>query len=146
MKAMARQPRHAMRSGERIPFHAPLQVATLCGRRVAPLARCTNLGLGGLRVAAAEGVEPGTRVDIELRLPSGRWLRLRGRVVWLRTTLHPVLLGTPTGRDDDACFGVAFEQTSAEERLPIARLLIAWEAEKRRARRIRRLHVRRIHA
>ena len=128
------------RSGERVPLHARLQLTTTDGRPVAPLARCTEIGLGGLRVSAAEGPAPGTRVRIELRLPSGRIFRSDGEIAWTKTTLHPSLLGTPTGHDDDACFGIRFTGRSTQDLLPIARLLVAREAERRRARRIRRIH------
>jgi hypothetical protein len=145
MQIRARQHRYPGHRGERIPLHARLHLVTIDGKPVAPLGRCTNIGLGGLRVAAAEGLPPGTVLQIELQLPSGRWFRGRGRVAWLMTTLHPRLLGTPTGKDDDAKFGIAFNDMSPETLLPIARLLAARDAERRRARRIRRLHPR-IHA
>ena len=134
------------RRAERIPLHARLQLTTLDGKPVAPLCRCTNGSLGGIRVTAAEGVTPGTVLQIELRLPSGRRFQARGRVAWLKTTLHPSLLSTPTGRDDDASFGLAFEGASTETLWPIANLYAARIAERRRARRIRFAHPRSIHA
>jgi hypothetical protein len=138
--------RKCLRNSERIPMHARLQLSTEDGKPAAPLARCTNVGLGGIRVIAAEGLAPGTRVHLDLQLPSGRVFHAQGRIAWLQTTLRPSLLSTPTGRDDDARFGVAFEDTSTEHLLPIARLFAAREAERNRARRIRRLHTLRIHA
>ncbi len=146
MNSARRQQRIQGRSGERIPLHGRLQLTTLSGKPIAPLSRCTNIGLGGLRVAAAEGAAPGTVVQLELQLPSGRSFRTRGRVAWLLTTLHPRQLGTPTGRDDDAIFGIAFDNLSTEALLPIARLFAVRGAERRRARRIRRLHRLPIHA
>lgn len=134
------------RREERIPLHARLQLTTLDGKPVAPLGRCTNVSLGGLRVTAAEGLPPGTPVQIELRLPSGSIVHARGHVAWLMTTLHPRLLGTPTGREDDARFGIAFDAGSTGDLLPIARLFVARDDERRRARRVRRLHPLRIHA
>ena len=132
--------------GERIRLHTTLRLTTPDGKRVAPFARCTNIGLGGLRVTAAQGLPPLSLVDIELRLPSGRLFRTRGHVAWLRLTLHPSVLGTPRGRDDDAVFGIAFDDTSTQTLLPIARLLVARDDERRRASRIRRLHTLRPHA
>ena len=140
MNRTAQQDRIPGRGGERIPLHARLQLTTLDGKPIAPLGRCINISLGGLRVAAAEGVPLGTAVQIELRLPSGRSFRSRGHVAWLMTTLHPRLLGTPTGRDDDASFGIAFDDVSTQTLLPIARMLVARDAERRRSRRILRLH------
>ena len=128
------------RRGERVSLHARLRLTTMDGKPIAPLARCIDIGLGGLRVAAAEGPSPGTRLRLELRLPSGRIFRSDGEVAWAKTTLHPRLLGTPTGRDDDACFGIRFTERSTQDLLPVARLLVAREAERRRARHIRRLH------
>jgi hypothetical protein len=146
MPTSFRQSPIGSRRTERIPFHARLRLTTLDGRPAAPLGRCTNLGLGGLRIVAAEGLPPGTPVRVELTLPSGALFEAQGRVAWLRTTLHPTLLGAPTGSDDDAQFGIAFDEMTPERLLPIARLLAARDAERRRARRIRRRHAIRIHA
>ncbi len=139
--------RKVRRSSERIPLHARLQLRTEDGKPAAPLARCTNVSLGGIRAIAAEGLAPGTRVHLDLQLPTGRMFHARGRISWLLTTLRPSLLSTPTGRDDDAIFGIAFEDNSTNDLLPIARLFAAREAERRRAHRIRRRHhTLRIHA
>jgi len=138
--------RKIRRTSERIPMHARIQLRTADGKPAAPLARCTNVGLGGVRVVAAEGLAPGTCVTLDLQLPNGRTFRTQGRIAWLMTTLRPSLLGTPAGRDDDAIFGVAFEDASTEALLPIACLFAAREAERRRARRIRRRHSVWIHA
>ena len=146
MERRARENRVSSRGGKRIPLHARLQIATTDGKPVAPLARCTNISLGGLRVTAAEGLPPGTPGHFELRLPSGAMFRSQGHIAWLVTTLHPRILGTPTGKDDDARFGIAFDDTTTETLLPIARLFAAREAERRRAYRIRRLHGLRLHA
>jgi hypothetical protein len=146
MAITTRHERSKERRGERIPLHSRLRLTTPDGKPVAPLARCTNIGLGGVRVTAAEGLAPLSVVDIELRLPSGRVFQARGHVAWLKLTLHPSLLGTPRGRDDDACFGIAFDEISTQSLMPIARLLVAREDERRRARRIRRIHSLRFHA
>lgn len=146
MNIRTRQHRLPGRTGGRIRLRSRLQLTTLDEKPIAPLARCTNISLGGLRGTAAEGVPPGTVVRIELRLPSGRPFKALGRVVWLMTTLHPELLGTPTGRDDDACFGIAFDDVSTQSLLPVSCLFDARDAERHRARRIRRLHGLPIHA
>ncbi|MAG34416.1 MAG: hypothetical protein CL908_26375 [Deltaproteobacteria bacterium] len=146
MARAIRRHRGTRRSGDRIAFHTGLQVTTEDGKPVAPLARCTNIGLGGLRASAAEGVTPGTIVRVAMRLPSGRVFESLGRVAWSQMTLHPTLLGSPRGRDDDAKFGIAFAEVSTQALLPIARLLVARDHERRNARRIRRLHGLPIHA
>ena len=138
--------RQSTRRGERIPCHARLRVHTAQGEPLAPLARCLDIGLGGLRAIAAQGVSPGTPVEIEVRLASGRHFRSRGHIAWSKTTLHPELLGVPRGRDDDATFGIAFDEVSTEDLLPIARLLVARQDQRRRVRRIQRLHGIPIHA
>lgn len=146
MPRALRSHRNPRRTAERIPLHARLQLRTVDGKPVAPLSRCTNIGLGGLRVSAAEGLAPGTPVQVSLKLPSGRLFETHGHVAWSRTTLHPSILGTPRGNDDDASFGIAFDDVSTQALLPIARLLVARDGERRRARRIRRLHGLPIHA
>jgi hypothetical protein len=146
MDIQIRQHRRTGRSGDRIRLHSRLQLTTRDGKPIAPFACCTNIGLGGLRVTAAKGVPPGTIVQVEMRLPSGRSFKTRGHVVWLTTTLRPRLLGTPTGGDDDASFGIAFDDVSTQSLLPIACLFAARDAERGRARRIRRLHNLPIHA
>ena len=128
------------RASERIPLSARLSVTTLDGKPVAPLSRCTNIGMGGLRGCAALGLRPGTPVHFVVELPSGCVFRGCGRIAWCRTTLHPELFGSPRGMDDDAVFGIAFEHFTPEDMLPVARLLVARQDQRRRARRIRRLH------
>jgi hypothetical protein len=128
------------RATERLPLHAPLHVRTVDGKPAAPLARCTEIGLGGLRVSAAEGLAPGERVHVALRLPSGRIFAVDGVVAWSRQTLHLAIFGSPEGMDDDAAFGVAFAPNDADDLLPIARLFAARDGELRKARRIRRMH------
>ncbi len=136
----------AARSGDRIRLHARLFLTTLDGQPVAPFARCTDIGLGGLRASAAEGCAPGTDLQLELRLPRGGHFATRGHVAWIRQTLHPSIFGSPRGRDDDAIFGIAFAPGSPQDFIPIARLFAARDREIARARRIRRLHGYPIHA
>jgi len=136
-----RSPKTSKRSGDRMPLHTRIALTAEDGRSLLEgEAICTNIGLGGLCVRAAEGIEPGTAVRLEVRLAGGRTFATRGHVCWSRITLHPALLGTPKGRPDDACFGIRFDGVGAQEVLPIARLLVAREDARRRARRIRRLH------
>lgn len=134
-----RQHANSSRNADRVPLHATISIRTLDGKPAAPLARCTNIGLGGLRVAAAEGLPPGTQVEIELKLPRGRIFVSRGHVAWSKQTLHLPLFGSPRGNDDDAIFGIVFESVSPDALLPIAHLFAARDRERARAGRIRRL-------
>jgi hypothetical protein len=111
----------------------------LDGQPVAPLARCTEIGLGGLRACAEQAPPPGTCLHVDLRLPSGGHFAYRGRIAWIKQTLHPSLFGSPRGRDDDALFGIAFDPGSPQDFVAIARLFAARDHELARARRIRRL-------
>ena len=133
-----RRHRSEGRSTDRIPFHALVHITTEDGKPAAPLARCTEIGLGGLRISAAEGLPPQTRVHISMRLSSGRLFTAAGHIAWSKQTIHPSLFGTPTGRDDDALFGIAFDNQSPEDLLPITGLFDARDRERQRARRIRR--------
>ncbi|MEZ4278175.1 MAG: PilZ domain-containing protein [Myxococcota bacterium] len=128
------------RGGDRIPLYSRIELTTEDGRNVVEGATCTNIGLGGLCVHAASAPDPGTPVVIEVRLVGDRSFRCRGHVCWSRVTLHPELFGTPKGAPDDARFGICFDGASTQDLLPIARLMVAREDARRRARRIRRLH------
>ena len=133
-------PRSSRRTGERIPLHARARLWTTDGEEVAPLARCTDIGLGGVHVFAAAGLDPGTALRLEIQLPGGRFFECEGHVAWSKTTLHPALFGASDGSDNDGSFGICFDAVSTQALLPIARLLVARDHERNRARRIRRLH------
>ncbi len=139
MARAIRQIRRPQRASERIPLHARLQITSLDGKPIAPLSRCINIGLGGLRGCAASSMAPGTPVWVAVQLPSGRIFEARGHVAWAKTTLHPALFGAPRGMDDDALFGIEFDALSPDDLLPIARLLAARDRQRRRATQIRRL-------
>ncbi len=140
--------RHRMdsRRCERVRVHTAVQLTTDDGKPAAPLARCIEIGMGGIRVTAAAGLAPGTRVHVALCMPHGARLEAEGRVAWSRQTIHPSIFGAPRGADDDADLGIAFDAASGDRLLPIARLFDARERERMRAHRIRRLHGLPIHA
>lgn len=146
MGTALRRHRSNTRAGDRLRVHAAIQLTTADGKPVAPLARCVEIGLGGLRVVGDEHLAPGTRVHVAVRLSHGIRVEVDGRVAWSRETLHPALFGAPGSRVDDAEFGIAFDAAPTERLLPIARLFAARDGEKRRARRLRRLHGLPIHA
>lgn len=128
------------RGGDRIPLHTRIALNGADGQPLLDGAICTNIGLGGVCVRAAQGIEPGTPVRIELRLAGGRIFSSQGHVCWSKVTLYPALLTTPKGTPDDAWFGISFEGASTQDLLPIARLMVAREDSRRRVRRIHRLH------
>ena len=146
MTRAIRQHRSNSRVSERIPLFAMMSLTTLDGKQIAPRSRCTNIGTGGLRGCAALGVTPGTPVLLAVELPNGRIFEGRGRIAWCKTTLHPAIFGSPRGMDDDALFGIAFDDLPPEKLLPVARLLVSRQEQLRRARRIRRRHGFAIHA
>ena len=132
--------RPSKRGGDRVSLFTRILLTGDDGRPLSGGAVCTNIGLGGLCVRAAEGIDPGTPLRLELRLFGGRSFTCLGHVCWSRVTLHPELFGTPKGTPEDASFGICFDGVSTQDLLPIARLMVAREDSHRRARRIRRLH------
>jgi hypothetical protein len=64
-----------------------LQAPVYC-RPIGPLAaqggQTIDLGLGGVRVYSDQPMEPGRRLEVELRLPDGSTLTLLSEVVWLQ--------------------------------------------------------------
>ena len=50
---------------------------------------CANVSRGGAFVTTAEPLDPGKRVLVELRLPTGRELEAIGRVAWVKRVLEP---------------------------------------------------------
>jgi hypothetical protein len=128
------------RGGDRVPLATRIVIAGRDGQPLLGDALCTNIGLGGLCVHATEVLSPGTPVRVEIRLTGDRAFACEGTVCWSKITLHPALLGTPKGIPDDGCFGIRFDGASTQDLLPIARLMVAREDARRRARRMRRLH------
>jgi hypothetical protein len=65
------------RTDERIPVNLPAKWDGLSGMHEA---RLEDLGLGGCFVNTAGRVDVGEVVSLEVKLPSGEWLPLRGEV------------------------------------------------------------------
>lgn len=66
------------RSDERVSTNLPARWGGLSGNHEA---RIEDLSLGGCFVNTAGRVDIGEVVDVEMKLPSGEWLPLRGEVV-----------------------------------------------------------------
>jgi hypothetical protein len=65
------------RSDERISINLPAKWDGLAGNYEA---RLEDLSLGGCFVNTAGRVDPGEVIVVEIKLPSGEWLQLRGEV------------------------------------------------------------------
>jgi hypothetical protein len=65
------------RSDERVSLNLPARWDGVSG---AHEARIEDLSLGGCFVNTSGRVDPGEIVSLEIRLPSGEWLELRGAV------------------------------------------------------------------
>lgn len=65
------------RSDERVSMNLPARWDGLSG---AHEARIEDLSLGGCFVNTPSRVDPGEIVSLEIKLPSGEWLQLRGEV------------------------------------------------------------------
>jgi hypothetical protein len=65
------------RSDERIPTNLPARWDGLSGRKEA---RIEDLSISGCFVNTQGRVDVGELVGIEIKLPSGEWLKLRGEV------------------------------------------------------------------
>jgi|SRR5947207_13385432 len=87
------------RTNFRIPLNLPAKYDGMSG---AYEAHIEDLSLGGCFVNARGQVESGEAITVEIKLPSGNWLKLRGEV----TACHP-----------GVGFGMVFTSlTTAEER------------------------------
>ena len=65
------------RSDERVPTNLPARWDGLSGRNEA---RIEDLSISGCFVNTQGRVDIGEMVGVEIKLPSGEWLRLRGEV------------------------------------------------------------------
>lgn len=116
---------------EQATLRARMQVKSLDGRSLAPLAECRRIGLTGLRATAATGLKPGLPVVVAVRLPSGFVFEASGLVTGCCTTLHLEPFGPTRGREDDAIFEIDFDERDPEKMWPIAALLLDQKTPKR---------------
>jgi Tfp pilus assembly protein PilZ len=63
---------------------------------------CENVSRGGLFVKTAEPFDPGRRVLIEIKLPTGQPLEAIGRVAWVKRTV------SANPRENQAGVGIEF--------------------------------------
>jgi Tfp pilus assembly protein PilZ len=63
---------------------------------------CANVSRGGAFVTTAEPLDPGKRVLVELRLPTGRELEAIGRVAWVKRVIGP------KGSEPESGIGIEF--------------------------------------
>ncbi|HXV36351.1 MAG TPA: PilZ domain-containing protein [Myxococcota bacterium] len=69
---------------------------------------CENVSKGGLFVKTAEPFDPGRRVLVEIKLPSGKPLEAIGRVAWVKRTV------SANPRQSQAGVGIEFLGGSSE--------------------------------
>jgi hypothetical protein len=58
---------------------------------------CANVSRGGIFIKTNESLDPGRRILVEIRLPSGRPLEAIGRIAWVKRVLSPELRGSESG-------------------------------------------------
>lgn len=86
------------RRHERIPASISVRISTIEPERDPWTGRsffrsmqetCSNVSRGGAFVQTVEPLDPGRRVLVEIRLPTGRPLEAIGRVAWVKRVLAP---------------------------------------------------------
>ncbi len=70
---------------------------------------CRNVSRGGMFVKTTEPLDPGRRILVEIRLPTGRPLEAIGRVAWVKRAL------AANQRDSDSGIGIEFLGGAAEQ-------------------------------
>ena len=93
------------REDERV---APNLTARWDGLSGAYQGRIEDISLGGCFVNTRGGVSPGEMITLEIRLPPGEWLQLRGEV----TSYHPAM-----------GFGLVFSYLTDEEQRILQQLI-----------------------
>jgi len=94
------------RTNFRIPLKLPARYDGMSG---AHEARIEDLSLGGCFINSRGQVEPGEAITVEIKLPSGQWLKLRGEV----TAYHPGI-----------GFGMVFSSLTTGEERALQQLII----------------------
>lgn len=94
------------RREERVPLSLEVRWEVLSGRHAS--ARISDISLSGCYVEALAPVSLGEKVRLEVLMPTGRWLALRGQIVYK----HPNL-----------GFGLRFDELSELECKVLAQLV-----------------------
>jgi hypothetical protein len=94
------------RTDFRIPLNLPARYDGLSG---AHEARIEDMSLGGCYVSARGQVQEGDLITVEIKLPSGTWLKLSGKV----TACHPGI-----------GFGMTFSPMTPKQEATVQKLLI----------------------
>jgi PilZ domain len=93
------------RTDPRVPLNRPARWDSLSGGYEA---RIEDISLGGCFVNTLGVVEPGDLITLEIKLPSGEWLQLRGEV----TSVQP-----------EIGFGLVFSFLTDEEERTLQQLI-----------------------
>jgi type IV pilus assembly protein PilZ len=70
---------------------------------------CRNVSRGGMFVKTSEPLDPGRRILVEIRLPTGRPLEAIGRIAWAKRNL------AADQPDSDAGIGIEFLGGASEQ-------------------------------
>jgi PilZ domain len=99
-----------MRKERRTDFRVPLNLpARYDGLSGAHEAKIEDISLGGCFVNTRGQVDPGEAITVEVKLPSGEWLQLKGAV----TTYQPGI-----------GFGIIFSNVTTEQEHTLQQLII----------------------
>ena len=106
------------RRHERIDSAIPVRISTIEPERDPWTGRpffrtlqetCANVSRGGAFIRTREPLDPGRRILVEIRLPTGKPLEAIGRIAWVKRVL------SPTQRDDESGIGVEFLGGASEQ-------------------------------
>ncbi len=106
------------RRHERIDSEIPVRISTIEPERDPWTGRpffrtlqetCANVSRGGVFIKTAEPLDPGRRLLVEIRLPSGRPLEAIGRIAWVKRVL------SPDRRESGSGIGIEFLGGASEQ-------------------------------
>lgn len=106
------------RRHERIDSEIPVRISTIEPERDPWTGRpffrtlqetCANVSRGGVFIKTTEPLDPGRRLLVEIRLPSGRPLEAIGRIAWVKRVL------SPDRRESESGIGIEFLGGASEQ-------------------------------